>query len=53
MDIKNWITVNPATVEIDQHLSAAIDKMVELSIGAVIVTDKGKLAGIITERDVL
>ena len=53
MEIANWVTLNPATVEVDDSLGSAIAKMAELSIGAVIVTQKGKLAGIITERDVL
>jgi diguanylate cyclase (GGDEF)-like protein len=53
MEIKNWITYNPATVDVNQTILSAIEKMVELSIGAVIVTENGKLAGIITERDLV
>ena len=53
MEIKNWITYYPATVEVDAKLETAISKMNELSIGAILVTDNEKLAGIITERDLV
>ncbi len=53
MEIKKWITFNPATVDLSETLGSAIKKMVDLSIGAVIVTDRGKLVGIITERDLV
>jgi len=53
MEIKNWITYSPASVEIDETLESAIKKMVDLSIGAVLVTEDGNLAGIITERDLV
>ncbi len=53
MEIKNWVTYNPATVETSDKLILAIARMSELSIGAVLVTENGKLAGIITERDLV
>jgi len=53
MKIKSWITLNPATVNVTESLGSAIQKMADLSIGAVLVTDNGNLAGIITERDLV
>ena len=40
-------------VEVDQTLGEAVKLMRKHEFGAVIVTRKGKLAGIITERDLL
>lgn len=37
----------------DQTLSEASKQMTECRIGALLVMDKGKLAGIVTERDVV
>jgi diguanylate cyclase (GGDEF)-like protein len=53
MDIEKWVTLNPASAEVDDKLEVAIEKMHELSIGAVLVMNKGKLAGIISESDLV
>ena len=53
MEIKNWITMDPASVDKSDSLGSALKKMKELKIGAILVTDKGKLAGIFTERDLV
>ncbi len=53
MEIANWITHDPATAKSNDKLKTAIDKMHKLRIGAVLVTKNGKLAGIITERDLV
>ena len=37
----------------DQTLSEASKQMAECRIGALLVMDKGKLAGIVTERDIV
>lgn len=41
------------TVDVDTLAHEAIKLMVEKNIGAVVVTEKGEPAGIITERDIL
>ncbi len=53
MEIKNWITYNPTTVEATDSVLAAIEKMLQLKIGSTPVTDDGKLVGILTERDLI
>jgi IMP dehydrogenase len=40
-------------VDQDTTVAAAIDKMVDRNIGAVLIVDEGKTAGMFTERDVL
>ena len=41
------------TVTPDTPVLAAIEKMVEVGVGAVAVVEEGKLVGIFTERDVI
>ena len=53
MEIKNWITYNPAIVKTTDLLDAAAVKMDELRIGALLVSEEDTLAGIITERDLV
>jgi two-component system, cell cycle response regulator len=53
MVIRNWITYDPATIDAGDEVGNAIEKMVELRIGALPVTDDGMLVGILTERDVM
>lgn len=45
---RNLLTVPP-----EQPLAEVAQRMVERDVGAVIVMDAGRLAGILTERDVL
>jgi CBS domain-containing protein len=43
----------PITLSPDQTVGEAIQEMQKKRIGCVLITDKGKIAGIFTERDVL
>ncbi len=44
----------PVTIPLDAKLGLALDRMVEHSVGALLVVDsEGKLVGILTERDYL
>jgi diguanylate cyclase (GGDEF)-like protein len=51
--IKNWIIPEPAMVEEEESLVAAVQKMAEKRIGAILITNNGALQGIFTERDLL
>ena len=53
MVIRNWVTYDPATVNADDTVGSAIEKLVGLKIGALPVIGDGKLVGIITDRDVM
>jgi CBS domain-containing protein len=45
---------SPVTIPLDAKLGLALDRMVEHSVGALLVVDTdGKLVGILTERDYL
>ena len=52
-NIESWITPNPTVVDGGQLLANAIHTMAEKHIGAILVTQNEKLAGIFTERDLL
>ena len=41
------------SIEADASVFEAIKRMVEANVGALLVTDKGETAGIVTERDYL
>jgi len=41
------------SIEADASVFDAIKRMVEANVGALLVTDKGETAGIVTERDYL
>ncbi len=41
------------TLPPDKPTKAALDLMKEYDIGAVVLTERGKIAGIVTERDIL
>jgi len=44
----------PVTIPVDAKLGLALDRMVEQSVGALLVVDvEGRLVGILTERDYL
>ena len=47
------MTRDVLTVEPADSLGQAAEKMVDRGVGAVVVTDFGKIIGILTERDVL
>ncbi|MGP3959607.1 CBS domain-containing protein [Nonomuraea sp. 3N208] len=50
--VADVMTTHPATVEGDQPVSVAAALMRENDAGAVIVNDNGRMAGIITDRDI-
>jgi diguanylate cyclase (GGDEF)-like protein len=51
--IHAWVTTDPATVEPQVKLGAAVQIMTQRKIGAILVAEAGKLVGIFTERDLL
>ena len=51
--IESWVTPSPAVVDREEILVNAIQRMAEKHIGAILVTQNGKLEGIFTERDLL
>ena len=53
MEIQRWATENPATLEVTDTIKSAIDTMHERKFGAVLVVEKGRLAGVFTERDLI
>ena len=53
LNIENWITENPLTIDCKQALSIGIAEMAKLNVGAILVEENGRLAGILTERDLL
>ena len=52
-NVQNWVTPDPATVDLGDSLSSALKIMADRGIGAVLVTDGGNLAGVFTERDLV
>jgi CBS domain-containing protein len=53
MQVRNLMKQPVVTVSADQSVRQAARRMQEHTIGAVVVTDGDRLAGILTERDVL
>ncbi|UCF96803.1 MAG: diguanylate cyclase [Spirochaetaceae bacterium] len=51
--IESWITPSPTVIDLEEILVNAIQKMGARKIGAILVTENDKLAGIFTERDLL
>jgi citrate synthase len=51
--VRDLMSEPPVTCTADATLSAAAAAMNEAGIGSVIVTDRGKIEGILTERDLL
>lgn len=50
--INDIMTRNVATVELDATLQTAAQRMRDLNIGALPVTDEGALVGMVTDRDI-
>ncbi|MGP3919611.1 CBS domain-containing protein [Nonomuraea sp. 10N515B] len=50
--VADVMTSHPATIEGDQPVSVAAALMRENDAGAVIVNDNGRMAGIVTDRDI-
>ena len=51
--VKDMMSKNLKTVRPDSKLKEVIQKMVKFNIGSIIVMERNKPAGIITERDIL
>lgn len=52
-EIRQYVDRVPVTVDVTAPLGEALSLMAEQRIGAVLVTEKGRLAGIFTERDLI
>ncbi|MEV4090045.1 CBS domain-containing protein, partial [Nonomuraea fuscirosea] len=50
--VADVMTSHPATVEADQPVSVAASLMRDHDTGALIVNDKGRMKGIVTDRDI-
>lgn len=53
MGLLKIATVPPALVEPDSTVQQAVQQMHDANVGAVAVTENGKLIGIFTERDLM
>ncbi|MCY0859542.1 MAG: CBS domain-containing protein [Sulfolobaceae archaeon] len=53
MKVSELISRPPISVEIDDSIKEASKIMSKENVGSVVVTDEGKIAGIVTERDII
>lgn len=53
MKVKDIMTKNLITCEIDCSIHQISQKMKQFDIGFMIITDKNKIAGVITDRDIV
>src|SRR3990170_2107433 len=53
MSVKEIMTRNVATIDIKSDVQQLSEKMLDLDIGSVIITDKKLPVGIVTERDIV
>lgn len=53
MKVSELVSKPPISVEIDDSIKGAATVMNRENIGSVVVTDEGKVQGIVTERDIL
>ena len=51
--VRNVMSKPLITVDAETSAQAAIGLMIERNIGSLVVTEKQKLVGIVTERDIL
>ena len=51
--VRDLMTSPPVTCASTDSLAVAAHAMAEADIGSIVVTDRGKVAGILTERDLL
>ncbi len=51
--VKDFMTRNPQTVSPDSKVSDAVKAMADKNVGSLLVVDKGRMKGILTERDLL
>ena len=52
MQLKEFVNSQVETVESDDTLQRAAEKMGNLDVGSLPVCDKGQLVGVITDRDI-
>ena len=52
-EIGHVMTREIITIEGDSALTTAAELMIQKEIGSLVVTEQGKMAGIVTERDIL
>lgn len=53
MLVKEVMNINIKTIAPDSSVKAAAEKMSKFKVGGLIVVDKNRLVGIVTERDML
>ena len=51
--VRDEMTRPVVTADAGEDLSAALERMIEKRVGAVVVVEHGKLAGLLTETDLL
>ena len=51
MVVEELMTTNPVTIEVTAPISKAINTLLELDVRHLPVTDRGKLVGMVTDRD--
>ncbi len=51
MLVKNWMSKTVITTDVNDSMNKVMDLMKEYDIGMVPVMKKGKLVGIVTDRD--
>ncbi len=52
MNVRHFMTSEPVTVSVDDSIGAAAGLMDEHQVGSVVALMNGKLAGILTDRDI-
>lgn len=53
MDVRNVMSSDVASIETRDTLQAAAAKMAEINVGSLPVLREGRLAGIVTDRDIV
>ncbi|MGS1017792.1 CBS domain-containing protein [Allosphingosinicella humi] len=53
MDVRNVMSTDVASIETRDTLQAAAAKMAEINVGSLPVLRDGRLAGIVTDRDIV
>jgi CBS domain-containing protein len=51
--VRDLMTADPATIESGQRIQDAATLMREVDAGAVVVTEDGRVVGIVTDRDIV
>ena len=53
MNVKNTMRHPPSTIDIESTVSDAAHNMREHDVGALVVVEEGRLAGVVTDRDLV